>query len=38
VGGRDIHIEIGGGEEVWDGEQSEGGQGQGIEYGVKDDR
>jgi hypothetical protein len=32
---RDIHVETGGGEEVWDVEQSEGGSGGGIKYRVQ---
>jgi hypothetical protein len=34
VGGRDILMETGGGEEVWDVKQSEGGLGGGIKSGV----
>jgi hypothetical protein len=33
MGGEDIHVETGGGEEVWDVKQWEGGWG-GIKYGV----
>jgi hypothetical protein len=34
VGSGDIHVKIGGKEEVWDVEQLEGRQGGGIKYGV----
>jgi hypothetical protein len=34
MGGGDIHVETEGGEEVWDVEQSEGGLGGSIKYGV----